>query len=251
MCNSFELNVRQLSPWSFGGVVRRSALSLLAMGCLVGNARGDLITYWNFNNLVHNANNGTVYSPDLGTGEINLVGWTSAGIDATDGTGLNTVAPDPAGFALELKRSENNGAMLVVSTDFSAYADPVISFADRRNDTGFDHIQISWSTDGMNFTDFGPGYDPGSGDYEIHTVNFSSVNALDGASTAYFKFTFSGADDAAGLYDVDNIQVKGTCATAIPEPSSAAFCGAFALIVLVWVRARRKSPCHSVLVRCG
>jgi hypothetical protein len=223
-------------------------VGVVLAGSLIGQtARADLITYWNFNGLVNNTNNGTVYPPDFNTGSLVLMGWTAAGISANGGTVKNALAPDGAGQSLELKRDENNGAMIVISTDLTFFSNPVLSFADRRNGSGFDSIQLSYSTDGVTFTDFGAPFDPGNGTFDIHSFDFSAIDALDGASTAYFKMTLDGATAVGGRYRIDNIQINGVTSAAIPEPSAWMFATAGLVLLTGASLKRKKVPLHAPL----
>lgn len=227
----------------------RFAASSFALGfviavCLAGSpsAQADLIAYWNFNALQQNNNDATTYSPDLGAGSITLVGFNAAGIDADEGGTLNAIPPDPAGMSLELSRDENNGGMMILALDLSQTIDPILTFEDRRNGSGFDSIQASWSTDGTTFTDFGAAFEPATGNYQLRTIDFSSINALDGSATAFIKFTYNGANSPGGDYRIDNIQVN---ATSIPEPSVLAAYGAAAALLIGFGLRRRRAATKS------
>lgn len=212
------------------------------VGSLAQAASADLIAYWNFNGLTLNTNNGSVYASDFGAGTGTLVGWTPAGISANGGTTINALFPDGPGAALELRNDDNNGATFVIHTDLTFFADPVLSFADRRNTDGFNSIQVAYSTDGLSYSDFGAPFDPGNGVYQLETFDFSGIDALDHASDVFFRLTLNGATADAGRVRIDNIQINGTTASAIPEPGSMFALGALGLVVISWrTHKRRKS----------
>lgn len=221
-----------------------ATLSVFAMlyGLLPLAAYGDLIAYWNFNGLTPNSNNGTVYTSDFGLAQGTLNAWTPAGINANGGTTKNALFPDGPGQALELRNDDNNGASLVINTDLTYFTNPILSYANRRNAKGFDSIQVAYSTDGVNYFDFGGPYDPSNGSYQVQAFDFSSIDALDGASDAYFRLTFAGACRDSGRVRIDNIQLNGVTTTAIPEPSTV-FAMGFMFISVVagrWIRRRGK-----------
>ncbi len=198
------------------------------------SVRADLIAYWNFNGLVNNTNNGTSYLPDIGAGLIELDGWTSDGISAKMGSSINAIVPDLPGQGLGLERDDNNGASLVFSFDMSGFIDPILTFAERRNDFGFDSIQASWSTDGVTFVDFGAPFSPPTGSYGSRALDFSGVNALDGESTAFIRFTFDGATEGFGKIRLDNPQINAIAASSIPEPSFVMVQGAAVALLLAF-----------------
>jgi hypothetical protein len=228
--------------------MRRTLCLLLSMAlmCILGTSsvRADLIAGWTFNNVVKNADNSGLFpmAADIGTGTVSLVGWTV--VNGDEGTELNSPnPPGNAGNALELNGGNNsNGAMMILAVNLSMTIDPILTLADFRNGGGYDSVQVSWSTDGMNFTNFGGPYDPGTGQFTVKTFDFSAVNALDGAATAFFKFTYTGAGPGqAGHVRIDNVLIN---ATAIPEPSSLAICGIFAAAFgAAGLRRGRKLSC--------
>jgi hypothetical protein len=201
-------------------------------------ASADLIAYWDFNALVNNTNNGVFYASDSGAGLVLLDGWNSEGISAKMGTTINALGADPAGQALGLESEDNNGASLLFYFNMAGLADPVLSFAERRNEFAFDSIQASWSTDGVTFTDFGAPFMSPTGVFGLKVLDFSGINALDGSLNAFIKLTFDGATERFGKWRIDNPQIN---AVAIPEPSFMAAGGAMmALIVLLGVRRRNR-----------
>jgi hypothetical protein len=202
-------------------------------------SRGDLVAYWNFNTLVPGTTTAapsnvgvTAYAPSSGSGSLDLVGWTSAnpplvgtgstnGITNFAGSPLNAIGSDLAGQALSLQpftSNVNNGASLIVQVNLSGLENPVFSWAGRDTDTGFQAIQLAYSTNGVAYNDFGTATNLTT-TFALQTADFGSENALDGSSTAFFRLTFSGGTAAGGNVRIDNIQLN---ATAVPEPTSIA-----------------------------
>ena len=129
---------------------------------------------------------------------------------------------DPAGQALAIQGgvgatgTPNNGGSLTLLLNLTGYVDPVLSFATQRTNTGFNSNQVSYSIYGTNFTNFGTAYNPGT-TFAAQNFNFSTENALDGTSSAYFRITLAGATATAGNNRFDNIQLNATeNATAVP-----------------------------------
>jgi hypothetical protein len=77
--------------------------------------------------------------------------------------------------------------------------------------------KFSFLTSGYrDVTNFGTAYNPGT-TFAAQNFNFSSINALDGASSALFRITLNGATATAGNNRFDNIQLNATeNATAVP-----------------------------------
>ncbi len=226
--------------------MRNCATAFLGVAVLLGlcraeSAQADLVAYWNFNGLSNNTNNGTTYAPDQGAGLITLVGWTDGGISSKSGSLINAIGADPAGQALDLSGEANVSAMRVYSFNMAGLVDPILTFADRRGGQGFTDIQVSWSTDGVMYTDFGTPFEPSTGNYALRTLDFSSVDALDGSATAFIKFTFDGATNQSAFYRLDNAQINAGTA-AIPEPSGVIASGAIVALLLGFGLRQRNRP---------
>lgn len=226
------------------------ALSALAVASFASAAQADIVAYWNFNNLTPSATgvapsnaNQTTYAPTTGAGSINLSGWTSRagttspfGITNFAGSTLNAIAPDAAGQALALEGGTttlaNNNATLDVLVSLTNLQNPILTFASRNTSTGFNNNQVSWSTDGINYTNFATYALTTT--FALQTFDFSNVNALDNASTVYLRITFLGATTSGGNNRIDNVQVN---ASIIPTPGAAALLG---LGSLAMVRRRAR-----------
>jgi len=105
--------------------------------------------------------------------------------------------------------------------NLTGYADPILTFATQRTGTGFNSNQVAYSTDNTTFTNFLSPYNAPTS-FALQTFDFSSINVLDGAATAYFRITLNGATSGAGNNRFDNIQINATVnsTTAVPEPST-------------------------------
>ncbi|MEY3027462.1 MAG: putative adhesin, partial [Planctomycetota bacterium] len=93
--------------------------------------------------------------------------------------------------------------------------------------TGFNSQVWSWSTDGATFTDFETV--SGTNVTSFFTATLGTLNALDGASTAFVRLTVDGATSSAGNNRLDNVQFN-----AVPGP------GALALLGLAGLAGRRR-----------
>jgi hypothetical protein len=126
------------------------------------------------------------------------------------------------------------------STSAAGFTDISLTYDQTSSNTGPGNFQVEYSTDGNNFTDMGSETtviaNAGANTWNTttmvsaatSTVDFSSITALDGASTIYFRLvdasttSANGSTVASGGTDrVDNIIIAGT-ATATPEPASLA-----------------------------
>ncbi|MBK1987762.1 hypothetical protein A0J48_009465 [Sphaerospermopsis aphanizomenoides BCCUSP55] len=169
---------------------------------------------WNFNSNNFNSSqgNGTLTS-----------NFAPANINYFPGTTVNAVGSDPAGNALVLQAGTsniNNGRNITLQFNLSQYSDPILSFATVRTPNGFNNNSVQWSTNGSTFSTAGiigtNPYIPVSS-VSIQTFDFSNVNALDSASTVFFRITFNGATTATGGNGIDNIQLNATQnTTAVP-----------------------------------
>jgi len=213
-------------------------ISAVGMLALASAAQADLISYWNFNNFGPISSAGTPAALGItsiaassGFGAVNLASY-AGNIDDFNGSTINALNGDPSGASLSLIAGGSspfpgNGSSITFNTDLAAFADPIISFATQRTGTGFNSVQLAYSTDGSNFTNFGGAY-PASSSFYIHSFHRSSITALDGASNAVFRLTFSGATSSSGNNRIDNLQIN---ATSVPAPAAAALMGLGGLFI--------------------
>lgn len=92
--------------------------------------------------------------------------------------------------------------------------------------------QWSYSTDGVNYTDFGPLQEVTSGS-DFSLAPGASTNALDGVEDAYLRFT----SVSYGIQDIDNLTFT---ATAVPEPAAYGLLVSLATLGLVLSRRRSR-----------
>jgi hypothetical protein len=208
--------------------------------CAVGTAaQAEVIAYWNFNTLTTGTNNGTSYAPTTGAATLDVLvassddAGSNRGITSFGGTTVNALFSDVAGQALVIQGSSlesgavyaNNGATITITFSMADLADPMLTYASQRTSTGFNANQLAWSTDGVNFTDFGSTYAPASS-FDIITYDLSSVDALDNAATVSLRLTVNGASSVSGNNRFDNIQIN-----AIPTPGAFALMGLGGLLI--------------------
>ena len=193
----------------------------------------DVVAYWNFNSFDSGVD--TTIAADRGSGTISLSGW-GGDVANFGGSTTNSLNGDPAGASLSLQGGADtagNGTLIELSFSMSGMQGLDVSYWTRKTGTGFDANRWSYSTDGSNFTEFGPVINPTSGDLSPPL----SLAALDDIDTAFLRYTLSGATGSSGNNRIDNLVLN---ATAIPEPSSLALLG-LAGVGVVALRRRRGS----------
>lgn len=140
-----------------------------------------------------------------------------------------------SGRALGFNSGANGDSFVIAVTAGSAFDDWNFSFEAKNASDSDNSSSISWeySTDGSSYTSSGVTSNISNSE-ALLSVDLSSVSALDGQSTVYFRGTLGGVD--SGLTFVDNIAVNGTV---VPEPSTyAAIFGAIALAVAAYRRRK-------------
>lgn len=190
---------------------------------IVAQADAALVAYWSFNQLSISSagapGTGTVptsINATTGTGTISLTNWTGT-VDDFGGTTLNALGTNTAEEALSLIGQAGNNSFITVVVSMSGLEDLVVTYAHRGTSTGFNAGGWSYSTDGIAFTPLVGGPLPTrSTSFSVVTADFSSITAIDGASSVTLKYTLSGASDSGSNNRIDNLQIN-----AIPEPSMA------------------------------
>ena len=197
-----------------------------ALGLFAGSAGAGIIGYWSFN-----TNDGDLYTwpADMSSGTLALeTGWTN--LSTAPGSDLNAQWGYPAGDALELRGSGNNGRTADFLVDTTAYQDLVFSFDIERNNPGFGANQIWYSVDGGNFhhySNFAP-------ETSFSTVVFdlSALTELNYAAEVVLQIRFNGASNNGGRNRIDNVLIEGQ--SFVPAP------GTIALLGLAGFRRRRR-----------
>jgi hypothetical protein len=203
--------------------MRHIVLSALLCLALSGVARADVIALWNFNDadLFVDRGGGSMTS-DFNPSHIADIGGSS--INSQDG--------DPAGQALRLSSSANNGRNLTWMVSTEGFDTIDVSFAASRTSTGFSDNQFLYSIDsGISWIDFG-NYSPGTS-FALQGFNLGGILDLNNNPGAGFRIVFGGATSSAGNNRIDNLVVSGNTIIPIdpdpapvPEPSTIALMSA-------------------------
>jgi hypothetical protein len=239
-------------------VLSQGAFICLLVSGFVGQTHADLIAYWNQNsNSLPVSGFGFTKVPDdfpqaadagVGSGVLSVGGGLTGNsivnvngtevyewIESFGGDAQNALFSDAAGGSIAMEGgtgTANNNAYFQFQFNMAGYKDLAVSYATRGTTSGFSTHTWSWSTDGVAFTNFGT--IAGRNVTSWSTQSLSTLAALDNASNAYLRLTFSGATTAAGNNRLDNIQFN---ATAVPEPTSA---GLLALTGVAGLAFRRR-----------
>lgn len=236
-------------------------LAIAALVAAAGSASADVVAYWNFNNSTQNSTSSQLgvlnsTAPNQGSGTLsigggsptvqfntNAAGTATGEVGTFSGNTLNALGGDLAGGALSFTASIGavannpvtaNGAYVQFGLDMSIYQSLVVSFATRGTSTGFRSGQLSYSGDGVTFTDFGPTWDGGaSSTFFLVSRDLSAITSLNGDSSVFIRLTLNGATGGGGNNRIDNVQFN---ATLVPTPGSLALVG---LGGLVATRRRR------------
>jgi hypothetical protein len=194
------------------------AMFLFSLGSYLHGQQ--LIAYWNFNE----GANGTAWSAPItasaGAGNITAGTWTWDDPIYTEGfagSTQNALFGDPAGASLSLRSEEMNGNYIQFEFSMVGYENLVISYWTQRTSTGFVNNQWSWSSDGVNFTNFGQVIEPVLSPGSIITLELSELN---GVESAYLRYTLAGASSATGNNRIDNFQINASQPGAVTPPSN-------------------------------
>ncbi|MCK6475898.1 MAG: hypothetical protein L6Q35_03595 [Phycisphaerales bacterium] len=230
-------------------------LAAAGLAAIATSASADLVAYWNFNASTPNTTSGQLgtldsTAPSLGSGTLSIGGGsptityntnnagTANGVVGTfAGTTLNALNADPVGGALSLQGAvgggsgspvTSNGGYFQFNISMAGLKDLIVSFATRGTGTGFRNGQLSYSTDGVTFTNYGASWDGGgSSTFFLVTRDLSTETSLNNASNVAIRLTLTGATGGAGNNRIDNIQFN---ATVIPAPASIALVGLAGLV---------------------
>ncbi len=217
------------------------------------SASANVVAYWNFNNSTGNSTSGQLgtlnsLAPDQGAGTLSIGGGsptitfntnnagTANGVVGTfTGSTLNALGADISGGAISMQGGVGgagpvtaNGGYIQFAISMSGFKDLQVSFSTRGTGTGFHVGQLSYSTDGVSFTNNGAAWDGGaSSSFFLVSRDLSSIVALNNAPSVTVRLTLSGASGSGGNNRIDNVQLN---ATPIPAPASLALVGLGGLV---------------------
>lgn len=198
---------------------------------------------------------------DIATWTFDVTPPTSAGpLSADVGTGVAlgshasgaTVYDNPTGNGTTDSWSSNNWAIgdyYQFSVSTTGLQDVIFQWDQTSSNTGPRDFQLSYSTDGSSFTNFGAAYivlanaSPigpwASGTYKpafTFNVDLSSVAALDNQANIYLRLTNTSTVSANGgtvaTGGTDRVDTVKVSATVIPEPGTLALAAFGALTLL-------------------
>ena len=216
-----------------------AASAVFAIG--LQSAEAVLVAAWNFNSLsIANASTvgsggvPTSIAASTGTGAVSLAGWAGT-VDDFNGSTLNAVIGDLAEESLSLIAGPGtgtpaifpaNGSFITINFSTVGLHAVVATFATRGSSSGFNASSWDYSTDGTTFTNFAAAPNTATRiGFAIATVDFTSITAINNATSVTLRYTLSGATTSAGNNRIDNLQIN-----AIPEPSSAMLLGAMGIL---------------------
>jgi hypothetical protein len=161
-------------------------------------------------------------------------------IDSSAGTTANQFSLDGsgAGGALDVMGQAGGAGTTQYCFDIGSFStvglhDLSLSFAMKAVTTApggaFTTLDLAYGTNGTTWTNFDTIAINQDGSFHIITSNLPNDGTVNGQSTFFLQFCFSGATNASGHVYVDNIQVNSV----IPEPSTY-IGGLLGLVVLCW-----------------
>ena len=235
-----------------------------ALGLVAASANAGLIAGWDFQTTTNGGTAVTaqdtaqakLYTANFGSGALYLNGtnyasdWSVSSTSAilrelnaftgtaqnTSGYGFSTTTTSPACLAFiggGTASSGNytaNGKSGVFTVSMSGYKDLSISLAASRTASGFTSMAWEVSKNGSSWTSVGTlssGTTAGTITTSFSTLTLSTITALDNATTAYVRFTVTGATAQSGNLKIDNVAFN---ATLVPAPGAAALLGLAGLI---------------------
>lgn len=193
-----------------------AALSLLAVPAALAQTT---LAQWTFESVVSTLS----YLPGAGVVTTNFYAEAGAQAGAAAVVGWHAGAStysSPAGHpgrSLSSTTWTNVGDYYQATVSTLGYQGIVVSFDQYSSGTGPGNFYLAYSTDGVNFTQFGSIYTVLNATWASYTNDLSSVSAINNQSTVYFRLVCannvsanSGIVAAGGTDRIDNFTVTGS-----------------------------------------
>lgn len=207
--------------------MRTLGFSVLLLILTTATVKGDTIAVWNFNDAISGTSGGELeFLVDRGSGTM-ASDFVLLNIGNASGSTLNSNSGDPAGRALRLSSSANNGNSLTWNVSTEGFDSIGISFAIRRTSTGFNNNQFFYSIDsGVSWTSFGNSFNPDTS-FSLQDFGLGGIQELNDNPNAGFRILFDGASSSSGNNRIDNLVIWGDpimppVTTVVPESSTLA-----------------------------
>lgn len=233
------------------------ALSLASMFA-AASAQAIVVTQWNFNSVPADSSTSTgSLTPNIGAGSI--VNLTSSALAFATAQTTSTSSSDPAtvddtglqttGYAAQGTGNKTTGVRFNVDT--TGWQDIVISWDQRHSNTSARHVQFQYSTDGINFVDFGSLFEATAGDtwFNNRTVDLSSITGVNNNDKFAFRIVSAFAPSTTDYAASNPTSTYGTAGTwrfdmvtvnAAPVPEAETYAMMLAGLGLVGFMAARR-----------
>jgi len=206
-------------------IFMRSGIMLVIAALSTTNGWAQtLVHYWNFNDLT-SSNTSLAPSLSLVPGALLSVNRTLNFTNTEDGfevANLNARNGDVSGSHLRYQ-SPSTGAVVDISLPTTGVSDVVVKFAARRSNAGAQFLYSSYTTDGINYTNFDT-ISLNNAGVDLVTLDFSAITAVN--NNANFKVRLTSAQGSGGTggnHRIDNLTLDGTApgiADLIPPTAS-------------------------------
>jgi hypothetical protein len=183
-------------------LVAAAAAAVLAVN---GPAGAAPIAYWNFNDAVGNTANWLAVDSGAGT----MTVTSSNPLTSATGTAVNAVGATVAGNAIGFESKNNSPATpnYTWASSTAGLSDIWFSYASNNASGGYSTMQVSYSTDGTNFTNLASQSTPNS--VTATQVDLTGIGALNNNANAKFRLTLSGGSSGNNkFFYIDNVQIN-------------------------------------------
>jgi len=225
--------------------MRNAGLSALLCLVLAPAIYGDTIAVWNFNDGVSGTSGGVnEFLVDFGSGIMGS-SFAASNVGNAAGSTVNAYGDDPAGRALRLSSSANNGEDLTWNVSTEGFDSIGIGFAVQGTGTGFSRNQFLYSLDsGASWLNFGPLFNPASS-FALRNFDLSGITGISDNPSAAFRILFNGATSGSGNNKIDNLIVSGNPIstpnpTPVPESSTIALTAGGLVCAFLARRGRKR-----------
>ena len=205
--------------------MKKFTLSIFALVIGIASYSQNIIHYWSFNSGASSAADSAWFvpaSPDttLTAPDTGKITHNVAHTEDYGGTNLSAPSGISSGAAFVLRNNANNGKVVTFHVPSKNKKVKEFSFDAKRTSSGFDTLEIAYSTNGTTFKSHTVSELYPTSSWVTYKVALDTITGADSNSNLKIRITIKGASSTSGNTRLDNVALMQKSSTPPPPPKA-------------------------------